>query len=172
MSNRITPEELADLYIPQLDRRLRLKQAGWIVPNEARDGCEAVIDDIAPCVLYCEVVEGRAMKFGTAGSLRVRQRDFNRRTINKILACQDDRYSGRNVKISDPSTYDKYKRLAPEVIRSGKRIEVWAVALSSHAECLHPLKKHDARCESCKACEGALNDHYKTLEVGWASRRN
>jgi hypothetical protein len=62
--------------------------------------------------------------------------------------------------------------MAPEVIRSGKRIEIWAVALSSRAECQHPLKKLDARCDACKRCEGALNDHYKTIQYGWASRRN
>ena len=172
MPNTITSEQLANLQVPGLDRRLQLKPVGWIQPTGARDACEAVIHEIAPCVLYCEVVDGRAMKFGTAGSLLSRQKNFNRRTINNILAFQDGRYRGTNKKITDPSTYDKYKRGAPEVIRSGKSIEVWAVALSSREECLHPLKSCDARCPSCKEVEGALNDHFETVQHGWASRRN
>ena len=104
-----------------------------------------LVDDITPCVLYCEIVDWRAMKFGTAGSLRDRQ-GLNRGTINNILAFQDGRYRGTNRKITDPSTYDKYKRQAPEVIRSGRRIEIWAASLSSHVECQDPLKKCNAQC--------------------------
>ena len=171
MPNTITPQELEDLHLPELDRRLTLKRAGSIQPSEARDACEVWLDDISTCVLYCEIVDGRAMKFGTAGSLRDRQ-GLNRGTINKILAFQDRRYTGTNRKISDPGTYDKYKRQAPAVIRSGRRIEIWATSLSSHASCLDPLKKANAQCAACKSVEGALNDRYKTLEHGWATRRN
>jgi hypothetical protein len=131
-----------------------------------------VLDEVSPCVLYCEIVDGCAMKFGTAGSLVTRQKGFNERTINDILAARDGRYRGTNRKILDPSTYDKYKRMAPEVISNGKCIEIWAVALSSGADCQHPLKKLDARCNACKDCEGDLNDRYETIQYGWASRRN
>lgn len=71
-----------------------------------------------------------------------------------------------------PSTYDKYKRLAPDVIRSGKRIEIWATSLSSRAECRDPLKKCNALCACCKDIERELNRRYKTVEYGWASRHN
>ena len=172
MPNTITPEELAALHLPRLERSLQLTRAGAIRPNSARDSCEAVLTEVSPCVLYCEVVDGCAMKFGTAGSLVNRQRDFNERTINNILAARDGRYKGSNRKILDSSTYDKYKRMAPEVIRSGKKIEIWAVSLSSSTNCQHPLKKLDARCNACKDCEGDLNDRYKTIQHGWASRRN
>ena len=171
MPNAITPQALEDLDLPELNRRLSLNHAGSIQPNEARDACEVFVDDIGPCVLYCEVVEGRAMKFGTAGSLRDRQR-LNRGTINKILACQDGRYHGTNKKILDASTYDKYKRQAPAVIRRGRRIELFAVSLASHASCLNPSKKANAQCSACKSVESALNKHYKTLEHGWATREN
>lgn len=112
------------------------------------------------------------MKFGTAGSLVTRQKRFNERTINDILAARDGSYKGTNLKILDPGTYDKYKKMAPEVISSGRSIEVWAVSLSSGADCQHPLKKLDARCKACKDCEGDLNDRYQTIQYGWASRRN
>ena len=171
MPNTITPQELEDLHLPELDWRLSLKRAGWIQPTDARDACEVRVDGISPCVLYCEIVDGHAMKFGTAGSLRDRQ-GLNRGTINNILACQDGRYSGTNRKISDSNTYDKYKRQAPEVIRSGRRIEIWATSLSSHTSCQDPLKKANAQCTACKSVEGTLNDRYKTLEHGWATRRN
>ncbi len=171
-SNAITSQELESLHLPKLGRSLRFKPAGRIQPAFGRNSCEAVVEDVTPCALYCEVVDGHAMKFGTAGSLRVRQKSFNERTINNILAFQDGRYRGTNRKITDPSTYDKYKRLAPEVIRNGKTVEIWATALSSKADCQHPLKKYDGRCAACKAVEGALNDRYETIEYGWASRRN
>ena len=171
MPNRIVPEELEDLHLPELGRHLHLKPAGCIQPTSARTSCEALVNDVTPCVLYCEIVEGRAMKFGTTGSVQGRQK-LNQGTINNILASQDGRYRGTNEKITDASTYDKYKRQAPDVIRSGGRIEIWATALSSPSECQHPLKKFDARCSACKDIERALNDRYKTVELGWASRRN
>jgi hypothetical protein len=171
VSNRITRQELEDLQVPGLGRRLSLKRAGWIEPSSARDSCEALVDDVTTCVLYCEVVDGHAMKFGTTGSLRGRQR-LNQGTINNILAFQDGRYRGRNRKVSDPRTYDKYKRQAPGVIRSGKRIEIWATSLSTQAECQDPLKRFNAQCAACQNVEGALNDHYRTVEHGWTAKRN
>ena len=104
--------------------------------------------------------------------MEVRQKRLNQGTINNILAFQDGRYRGTNRKITDPSTYDKYKRLAPKVIRSGKRIEIWATSLSSPAECQDLLRKFNAQCTACKNVEGSLNDRYKTTENGWAARRN
>jgi hypothetical protein len=97
---------------------------------------------------------------------------LNRGTINNILAFQDGRYLGTNRKITDPSTYDKYKRQAPEVTRSGRRIDIWATSLSSRAECPDLSRKCNAQCAACKNVEGALNDRYKTVEYGWAARRN
>lgn len=171
MPNTITPQELEDLNLPELGRRLRLKRAGWIRPNSALNACEVLVDDITTCVLYCEVVDGRAMKFGTTSSLRGRQ-GLNGGTINNILASQDGRYLGTNRKITDSSTYDKYKSQAPTVIRSGRSIEIWATSLSSRADCQHPLKKFNAQCTACKNVEAALNDHYRTVENGWAAKRN
>lgn len=171
MPNTITPQELQDLHLPELGRRLRLERAGWIKPTSARDSCEVLVDDVTTCVLYCEVVDGRAMKFGTTGSLRARQ-GLNGGTINNILAFQDERYAGTNRKITEPSTYDKYKRQAPEIIRSGRKIEIWATSLSSRAECQDPLKKFNAQCPSCKSVEAVLNHRYRTVEHGWAARRN
>jgi hypothetical protein len=171
MPNTIGPDELENLHLPELGRHLHLEPKGWIQPTSARNSCEAMVDEVTPCVLYCEIVEWRAMKFGTTGSVQGRQK-LNKGTINNILAFQDGRYRGTNPKITDRSTYDKYKRQAPEVIRSGARIQIWAAALSSRSECQHPLKKCDARCTACKDVEAALNDRYKTIEHGWASSRN
>ena len=169
--NAVTPVELENLQLPELRRSLSLKRVGWIQLNGAGTSCELMVDDISPCALYCEVVDGHAMKFGTARSLRDRQ-GLNRGTINNILAFKDGRYRGTNRKINDPSIYDKYKRRAPEVIRSGSRIEIWAVSLSSGAECQDPLKKFNAQCTACRSIEAVLNDRYKTVEHGWATRRN
>ena len=110
--NSISPEELQDLHLPQLGRRLNFKRAGSIRPLGAGGVCEAQVDDVTACVLYAEMVEGHVKKFGTTGSLRDRQ-SLNRNTINNILAFQDGRYRGRNKKITDTSTYDKFKQQAP-----------------------------------------------------------
>ncbi|MEI6624063.1 MAG: hypothetical protein WCP28_19395 [Actinomycetes bacterium] len=171
MSNAITNGELSDLHVPGSDRILKMEPVGCVEPNGSRTACKALVRDVGPCALYCEIVHGNAMKFGTAGSVINRER-LNEGTINNIMAFQDGRYLGRNRKITDPTTYDKYKRLAPQVIRSGETIEIWAVSLSSAAQCQHPLKKYDARCAGCKGVEGSLNDHFETIQFGWASRRN
>lgn len=170
MPNTITPQGLESLELPELGRSLSLKRAGWIKPTSG-SSCEVLVDDITTCVLYCEVVDGRAMKFGTSGSLRHRQ-GLNAGTINSILAFQDGRYRGTNPKITNANTYDKYKRQAPEIIRSGGRIEIWATSLSSYADCQDVMKSCKAQCLSCKNVEGALNDRYRTIEHGWATRRN
>ena len=170
MSNTITPQELRDLHLPELGRRLSLSKAGWIQPTGG-GSCDVTVDDISTCVLYCEIVDGKAMKFGTTGSLRDRQK-LNRGTINNILAFQDGRYRGSNRKITDRNTYDKYKRLAPEVIRSGRKIEIWAVSLSSRADCQDLSKKCNAQCAVCCNIEGELNKRYGTIEHGWATRSN
>lgn len=169
--NKITSQDLESLNLPELGRHLTLRRAGWIQPTSARNACDVSVEDITPCVLYCEIVDGHVMKFGTAGSLRHRQ-VLNRGTINNILAFQDGRYSGVNRKITDPRTYDKYKRQAPAIIRSGKSIEIWATSLSSHAECQDPKKRCNAQCTACKGIEGELNERYRTVEHGWATRRN
>ena len=170
MPNTIAREELEDMHIPELGRRLHFKRAGWIQPTGG-GACEAVVDDITTCVLYAEVVEGRVKKFGTTGSVLDRQK-LNAGTINNILAFQDGRYLGTNRKITDSNTYDKYKRQAPEVIRSGNKIEIWATSLSSYAECQDPMKKFKASCPACQSVEAALNARYKTIEHGWTSRLN
>ncbi len=171
MPNEITPEELGELQLPELGRRLTFSKAGWIRPVGDTGACEALIDDITTCVLYAEVVDGHVMKFGTTSSVRDRQ-NLNRNTINAILLFQDGRSSSTNRKITDPSTYDKFKRQAPQVIRSGKRIEIWATSLSSYATCQDPMKKCKASCQACQTVEATLNARYRTMEFGWASKLN
>ena len=171
MPNTITPQELDDLDLPELGRHLRLKRAGWIRLIGAGGACEALIDDVTTCVLYAEVVDGHVKKFGTARSVRDRQVK-NRDTINNILAFQDGRYRGRNRKITDPSTYDKYKQQAPGLIRDEKEIEIWAISLSSEAACQDTMKRFNGKCVACRRVEAALNERYKTIEYGWATKRN
>ena len=171
MFNTISPEELEDLHLPQLGRRLSFKRAGWIRPSGAGGVCAAQVDDVTTCVLYAEIVGGYVKKFGTTGSLRERQ-VLNQNTINNILAFQDGRYSGTNKKSMNPGTYDKYKQQAPLVIRDGGSIEIWATSLSSYAACLDVTKQFKAQCPACNAVEAALNGHYRTIEFGWATRLN
>lgn len=111
------------------------------------------------------------MKFGTTDSLVSRQ-SLNVRTINSILAFQDGRSRSRNRKITDPKTYDKYKKQAPTVIREGKAIEIWATSLSVPALCQDALKRFNSQCAACQSVERYLNRRYKTIEYGWATRDN
>lgn len=171
MPNSISREELEDLHLPQLGRRLNFKHAGSIRPSCVEGACEALVDDVTTCVLYAEIVEGHVKKFGTTGSVRDRQ-VLNRNTINNILAFQDGRYRGINKKIMDPRTYDKFKQQAPGLIRDGKKIEIWATSLSSYAACQDPMKRCNAKCPACQAVEADLNKRYRTIEYGWATRLN
>ena len=171
MSNRISASELARLKIAELGRDLSFIRAGQILPTAAGSACEPVLDEITPCVLYAEIVEGRVMKFGTTDTLVSRQ-SLNVGTINNILAFQDGRSRSKNKKITDPTTYDKYKQQAPRVIREGKAIEIWATSLSSRASCQDTLKRFNAKCAACKSVEAALNKGYKTIEYGWAAKLN
>lgn len=171
MPNRVSIAELEDLRIDELGRRLRFIHAGLIRLTGGSGICEAVLEEVSPCVLYAEIVLGRVMKFGTTDSLVSRQ-CRNANTINKILASQDGRSSSRNTKITDSTTYDKYKQQAPRVIRDGNTIEIWATSLSSRAACQDPLKRFNAKCVACQAIEAALNRRYRTIEHGWATRLN
>jgi hypothetical protein len=169
--NRISSSELGDLKIEELGRDLSFTRAGQIRPTAGGSACERLLDEITPCVLYAEIVEGRVMKFGTTDSLVYRQ-SLNVRTINNILAFQDRRSRSKNRKITDPKTYDKYKQQAPRVIREGKAIEIWATPLSLPALCQDALKRFNAKCAACQSVEAALNKRYKTIECGWATRLN
>jgi hypothetical protein len=171
MPNRVSIAELEDLRIDELGRRLRFIRAGHIHLTNAGGACEALLDEVTPCVLYAEIVEGHVKKFGTARSVRERQ-VLNRNTINNILAFQDGRYRGTNKKITDPSTYDKYKQQAPGVIGDRKGIEIWATSLSSEAACQDIMKRFNGKCVACRRVEAALNERYKTIEYGWATRLN
>jgi hypothetical protein len=171
LPNRISTTELGDLKIEELRRELRFVRAGQIRLTAGGGACEGPLDEITPCVLYAEIVEGRVMKFGTTESLVSRQ-TLNVRTINSILAFQDGRSRSRNRKITDPTTYDKYKQQAPKVIREGKAIEIWATSLSVPALCQDALKQFNAKCAACESVERYLNIRYKTIEYGWASRPN
>lgn len=125
MPNRISISELGDLKIEELRRELSFIRAGQIRPTAGGSACKKQLVEITPCVLYAEIVEGRVMKFGTTDSLVSRQ-SLNVGTINNILAFRDNRCRSKNRKITDPTTYDKYKQQAPMVIREGKAIEIWA----------------------------------------------
>jgi hypothetical protein len=169
--NRISSGELGDLKIEELNRALVFVHAGQIRPIAGGSACKGHLVEITPCVLYAEIVEGRVMKFGTTDSLVSRQL-LNERTINNILAFQDGRSRSKNRKITDPTTYDKYKRQAPKVIREGKAIEIWATSLSVPALCQDAAKRFNAKCAACESVEYYLNIRYKTIEHGSASRPN
>lgn len=171
MPNRISSSELGDLKIEELGRDLSFIRAGQIRPTAGGSACEKLLDEITPCVLYAEIVEGRVMKFGTTDSLVSRQ-SLNVRTINNILAFQDGRGLSKNRKITDPTTYDKYKLQAPRVIREGKAIEIWATPLSLRVSCQDALKRFNAKCTACQSVEAALNKRYKTIQYGWATKLN
>ena len=171
MPNRISVAELEDMRIDALGRGLKFVRAGQICLTPSGASCAAVLDQVTPCVLYAEIVEGRVMKFGTTDSLVSRQ-SRNVQTINSILAFQDRRSRSVNRKITDPTTYDKYKRQAPVVIRGGKPIEIWATSLAPRGTCQDSLGRSNGRCAACNAVEASLNSRYKTLEHGWATRLN
>ena len=171
MPNRISASELADLKVAELGRDLSFVCAGHIGPTAGGNACEGLLDEVTPCVLYAEIVEGRVMKFGTTDFLLSRQK-LNVRTINNILAFQDGRSRSKNRKITDPTTYDKYKQQAPRVIREGKAIEILATPLSLRDSCQDVLKRFNAKCAACQSVEAALNKRYKTIDYGWATNLN
>jgi len=41
------------------------------------------VDDVVKCVLYVQIVDGRAMKFGTTADLKTRMRDYVSPTMKK-----------------------------------------------------------------------------------------
>lgn len=171
MPNRISTSELENLMIEELDRELSFIYAGQIRPQPGGRACEPQLDEMRSCVLYAEIVEGRVMKFGTTDSL-VNRQSLNVGTINNILAFQDGRSRSKNRKITDPTSYDKYKQQAPKVIREGKAIEIWATSLSLPALCQDALTRFNAQCAACHDVEAALNHRFKTIEYGWATRDN
>ena len=158
MPNTISSLELADL---------KLVRVGAICPVGQQ--CEPQIDQVTTCVLYAQVVDGRVKKFGSAADLYERMKR-NSNTINQILEFQDGRSRSRNKKITDPSTYDKFKQQAPGVIRDGREIEVWATSRCSRDACKDPNKGCDGQCADCIALERSLNARYETILCGWAAR--
>jgi hypothetical protein len=161
--NTISEQELKDLG---------LVYAGAIQPYASGGACHPQIKDIQWCVIYAEVVGGQVMKFGSTKSLQVRMgRNIN--TINQILEFQDGRSLSTNKKITEPAGYDKYKKLAPQVIRLGHKIEVWATSRSSPAACKdlnEDIKKRgEGKYAECIALKKTLNDRYKTMQCGWAT---
>ena len=154
MPNQISVAELEDMRVDDLGRRLKFVRAGQICMTAGGASCAAVLDQITACVLYAEIVEGRVMKFGTTDSLVSRQ-SRNVQTINSILAFQDGRSRSVNRKITDPTTYDKYKRQAPVVIRGGKPIEIWATSLAPRATCQDSSGRSNGQCAACCPVQSA-----------------
>lgn len=89
MPNRISTTELEDLKIEELRRELRFIRAGQIRLTAGGGACEGPLDEVTPCVLYAEIVEGRVMKFGTTDSL------VSRQTAKRKNDQQHPRVSGR-----------------------------------------------------------------------------
>lgn len=173
MPNTISQRDLEDLRVSDSGNSLTLARAGWIRPSVSRDSCHATVDDVFGCVLYVQIVDGRAMKFGTTAELKTRMRGYAK-TASTILQYQ----SG---KIENPEPWltqledgkgDPYKKLAPDVLRAGKSIEIWAVSLSTPRDCQNDNGQKRSRCASCRSLEGACNDRYQTAQVGWAARRS
>jgi hypothetical protein len=130
-----------------------LLQAGVLRPA-ASGGCEyAVKPDVTGFIVYAHVVGEVVKKFGTTTpSLRSRVAQ-NASTINQMIvllegrAPRDARWHHR--------PFDAFKRLAPEAIKAGQTIEVWAIQ-STEGE--------------YKALERHLNAKYSTIANGWAIR--
>jgi hypothetical protein len=130
----------------------RFRQAGAIRPNTV-GGCDySITPDVIGCVVYAHVVGEIVKKFGTTcPSLRGRVSQ-NASTINQMIALQEGR--ARDAAWHH-RPFDAFKRLAPEVIKAGQTIEVWAFE-STDAE--------------YKTTERQLNAQYNTIANGWATR--
>ncbi len=109
---------------------LGFRRVGCIRPDPDRSCCRAEIDaDATGFVVYAHVVGSEIKKFGITTprlSARVGQ---NVSTINAVIALQD----GRAVRDAGwhHRPFDSFKRLAPEVIRAGLEIELWAQVCES-----------------------------------------
>jgi hypothetical protein len=168
--NTISHHDLEDARLPDSTTSLKFARAGWIRPSPSCNACQSNVDDVFGCVLYAQIIEGRAMKFGTTSRFRERMREYAG-TATKILQFQDGLISSapwlENLAYGKG---DKFKLLAPGLFRAGKRVEVWATTLSSPKACHNVTGRKNSRCSMCKAAERSLNDRYHTIQYGWADR--
>lgn len=131
---------------------LGFHRAGAIRAVDGGRTCVCDVEDARGFLVYAHVVGPTVMKFGiTTPSLRSRVSQ-NAGTINQVLALA----AGTATPAAWHSRpFDRFKQLAPEVIRSGREIEIWVL---------------DSSESDYKAVERDLNAKFDTMDKGWTSR--
>ena len=132
--------------------RLGFERAGMLSPLEGGTACKAIMErEITGCVVYAHVVGNEIKKFGiTKAPLRQRVGQ-NASTITQVIALWENRASSDARWHHRP--FDSFKLKAPEVIRAGQTIEVWALQSSE---------------EAYRLLERELNARFDTMRNGWA----
>lgn len=169
MPNTISPAQLENLQLSDRSKSFTLTRAGWIRSISSGAACSSNVDDVFGCVLYAQIVDWKVMKFGTSSSFKTRMGD-NADTINAILRHQDGRDPNPKPWLLDLASGkgDEFKKQAPEVIRSGQSIQVWAVTLFTPRTCQNVTGRKNSRCPACRAVETDFNRQFCTIEHGWA----
>lgn len=131
---------------------LGFRKAGSIRPVANGTSCTYDVDDVTGFLVYAHVVGSTVMKIGiTTPSLRSRVAQ-NAGTINQVKALANG--TARPAKWHS-RPLDRFKQQAPNVIRSGKEIEIWVLESSE---------------EAYTSIERDLNARFATMERGWTSR--
>jgi hypothetical protein len=132
--------------------RLGFRKAGAIRPLGGGRSCMCDVEDAKGFLVYAHVVGEKVMKCGiTTPSLRSRVSQ-NTGTINQMIALTEG--------TARPAAWherklDRFKELAPAVIRAGQEIEIWVLESSE---------------DLYRTVEQELNARFETMDKGWTSR--
>ena len=171
--NRISTSELGDLKIEELRRELSFIRAGQIRLTAGGGACEGPLDEIAPCVLYAEIVEGRVMKVwhdGLFGLSAIAERQERSTTSSRFRTGAVAARTGRS-RTQRPTTNTSSRHLRSSEkerrSRSGRRPFRCPLIVSRRVEAV----QCQVRCLPVGRSPTSTGN-YKTIEYGWATRLN
>jgi len=133
-------------------KKLGFKHVGAMLPVDGGRACQVVMDrDVIGFVVYAHVVDNQIKKFGTTKAPLRSRVGQNASTISQVIALLEGRVM-RDARWHHRQ-FDAFKRLAPDVIKANRRIDVWAL-VSNEAQ--------------YKSLERKLNAKFDTMRNGWA----
>ena len=131
---------------------LGFERAGAMLPVDGGKACKATVErEVIGFVVYAHVVGNEIKKFGTTKAPLRNRVGQNASTITQVIALWEGRAT-RNARWHH-RPLDSFKRKAPEVIRAGQTIEVWALQSSE---------------KEYRSLERELNAKFDTMRDGWA----
>ena len=133
-------------------KKLGFERVGAMLPLDGGRACRAVMDlAVTGFVVYAHVVDNEIKKFGTTKAPLRSRVGQNASTITQVIALSEGR-AMRDARWHH-RPFDAFKRLAPEVIKANRGIEVWALASNEAND---------------KSLERELNAKFDTMRDGWA----